>query len=230
MIPPFPVYLFDVDGTLLESAPDIVGATQQVLEAHGAPPQSFNYLASFIGKQLRELFVEVFPGASDEFLEQLAQEYRETYWAREHASTKPYAGVLEGIAALSGRKATATTKSTRTTRTVLTKFGLIDHFEVVQGTDGFPAKPKPDVLWRALEGLGAQPEDCLFVGDSVSDMAAGRAAGVRICAVDYGYGNHEEMRRYEPDYWIGDLRELSASAREPQTEIPTAASAVSRRS
>ncbi|MCC6263089.1 MAG: HAD-IA family hydrolase [Bryobacterales bacterium] len=209
MIPSFPVYLFDVDGTLLESAPDIVGATRQVLEAHGAPPLPFDYLASFIGKQLRELFVEVFPGVSDDFLEQLAQEYRETYWAREHASTKPYAGVLEGMAALGGRKATATTKSTRTTRTVLTKFGLIDHFEVVQGTDGFPAKPHPDVVFRALEGLGARPEECLFVGDSTSDMAAGRAAGVRLCAVDYGYGNHEEMRRYEPEYWIGDLRELS---------------------
>lgn len=209
MIPPFPVYLFDVDGTLLESAPDIVGASQQVLEAHGAPPLSFGYLASFIGKHLFDLFDEVFPDSTDEFREQLLKEYRETYWAREHASTKPYPGVLEGIGALGGRKATATTKSTTTTRTVLTKFGLIEHFAHVQGTDGFPAKPHPDVVLRALEGLRAQPGDCLFVGDSASDMAAGRAAGVRICAVDYGYGNHEEMQRFEPDYWIGDLRELS---------------------
>lgn len=209
MIPQFPVYLFDVDGTLLESAPDIVGATQQVLEAHGAPPLSFSYLSSFIGKHLFDLFDDVFPGSTDEFREQLMKEYRETYWAREHNSTKPYPGVLEGMAALGGRKSTATTKSTTTTRTVLTKFGLIEHFEHVQGTDGFPAKPQPDVIFRALEALNARPEDCLFVGDSTSDMAAGRAAGVRICAVDYGYGNHEEMQRYEPDYWIGDLRELS---------------------
>lgn len=230
MIPPFPVYLFDVDGTLLESAPDIVGATRQVLDAHGAPPLSFSYLSSFIGKQLRELFVEVFPDASDEFVEQLTQEYRETYWAREHASTKPYPGVLEGIRALGGRKGTATTKSTATTRVVLTKFGLIDCFAHVQGTDGFPAKPHPDVIWRALDGLGAQPEDGLFVGDSTSDMAAGRAAGVRICAVDYGYGNHEEMRRYEPDYWISDLRELSASTHGVQVEAPPSTTAASRRS
>lgn len=210
MIPRYPVYLFDVDGTLLESAPDIVGAVQQVLEAHGAGGLTFGYLASFIGKHLFDLFDEVFPGSTDEFREQLLKEYRETYWAREHASTKPYPGVLEGIASLAGRKATATTKSTQTTRNVLTKFGLIEHFEHVQGTDGFPAKPHPDVVFRALEGLGARPEDCLFVGDSASDMAAGRAAGVHICAVDYGYGNHEEMRRYEPDYWISDLRDLSA--------------------
>lgn len=211
MIPPFRVYLFDVDGTLLESAPDIVGAVQQVLSAHGVSGLSFSYLASFIGKHLFELFDEVFPGADDAFREQLLQEYRETYWAREHASTKPYPGVLEGMAALGGRKSTATTKSTQTTRNVLTKFGLIHHFHHVQGTDGFPAKPEPDVVFRALEGLGAKPEDCLFVGDSASDMAAGRAAGVRICAVDYGYGNREEMERFAPDFWISDLRELSGT-------------------
>lgn len=211
MIPPFRVYLFDVDGTLLESAPDIVGAVQQVLAAHGARDLSFAYLASFIGKHLFELFDEVFPGADDALREQLLKEYRETYWAREHASTKPYPGVMEGMASLGGRKSTATTKSTQTTRNVLTKFGLIDHFHHVQGTDGFPAKPEPDVVFRALEGLGAKPEDCLFVGDSASDMAAGRAAGVRICAVDYGYGNREEMLRYAPDFWISDLRELSGS-------------------
>jgi HAD superfamily hydrolase (TIGR01509 family) len=204
--------LFDVDGTLLESAPDIVGAVQQVLSAHGASDLSFPYLASFIGKHLYALFDEVFPQADDAFRERLLKEYRETYWAREHRSTKPYAGVLEGLASLGGRKATATTKSTQTTHVVLEKFGLRPYFHHVQGTDGFPAKPAPDVLWRAMEGLGARPEECLLVGDSASDMAAGRAAGVHICAVDYGYGNHEEMRQFAPDYWISDLRQLSATA------------------
>ncbi len=209
MIPAYPAYLFDVDGTLLESAPDIVGAVQQVLSAHGATDLGFDYLASFIGKHLYALFDEVFPHADEALREQLLKEYRETYWAREHQSTKPYPGVLEGLAALGGLKATATTKSTQTTHVVLGRFGLRPYFHHVQGTDGFPAKPAPDVLFRAMEGLGMQPEDCLLVGDSASDMAAGRAAGVKICAVDYGYGNHEEMRCFEPDYWVSDLRALS---------------------
>lgn len=209
MIPSFPAYLFDVDGTLLESAPDIVGAVEQVLSAHGAPNLSFPYLASFIGKHLFALFDEVFPHADDALREQLLKEYRETYWAREHRSTKRYPGVAEGLAALGGLKATATTKSTQTTHVVLEKFGLRPYFQHVQGTDGFPAKPAPDVLFRAMEGLGVTPDACLLVGDSTSDMAAGRAAGVTICAVDYGYGNHEEMRAFSPDYWISDLRELS---------------------
>src|SRR6187551_2862746 len=106
------------------------------------------------------------------------------------------------LAALPGRKGTATTKQTPTTRIVLEKFGLLSYFEHVQGTDGFPAKPAPDVIHRGLEALGAKPEDVLFVGDSTADMAAGRAAGVRVCAVRYGYGNHTEMQAYEPDFWI----------------------------
>jgi phosphoglycolate phosphatase len=211
LIPAYPAYLFDVDGTLLESAPDIVGAVEEVLSRYGAPKQSFAYLASFIGKHLDALFEDLFPGADEAFKQQLGLEYREAYWAREHRSTRLYEGVAAGLAVLGGRKATATTKRTQTTCVVLEKFGLTSHFQHIQGTDGFPAKPAPDVLIYAMEGLGVQPVDCLFVGDSVADMAAGRAAGVALCAVDYGYGNHEEMRRFEPEYWISDLRELSVS-------------------
>ena len=78
----------------------------------------------------------------------------------------------------------------------------------MQGTDGFPAKPAPDVIHRSLDTFGVLPEDVLFVGDSTADMAAGRAAGVRICAVRYGYGNQEEMQTYQPDFWISHPSEL----------------------
>ena len=78
----------------------------------------------------------------------------------------------------------------------------------MQGTDGFPCKPAPDVVLTALAALGATPEDCLFVGDSPADMEAGRRAGVRTCAVRYGYGKADELARWSPDYWVSDLREL----------------------
>jgi phosphoglycolate phosphatase-like HAD superfamily hydrolase len=68
------------------------------------------------------------------------------------------------------------------------------------------------VILAALEALGAMAEDCLFVGDSPSDMEAGKRAGVKTCAVRYGYGRPEELARFEPDYWVDDLRELTAPA------------------
>jgi HAD superfamily hydrolase (TIGR01509 family) len=122
--------------------------------------------------------------------------------------TSVYPGVAEALAELGGRKGTATTKGTPTTRAVLEQFGLLHHFDHVQGTDGFPCKPAPDVILRSLEALGATPADCLMVGDSPADMEAGRRAGVKTCAVTYGYGKREALARFEPDYWIEDLRSL----------------------
>jgi phosphoglycolate phosphatase len=210
VIPKFPVYLFDIDGTLLDSARDICGAVEQVLALN--PPAreiSFEYLKGFIGLHLIDLFTEIYPDYSAPQIDNLIQQYRINYLARCHTQTKVYPGVAEGLAALGGRKATATTKGSPTTRAVLEQFGLIRYFDHVQGTDGFPCKPAPDVVLAALAALGERAEECLFVGDSPADMEAGRRAGVRTCAVRYGYGKADELARWAPDFWVSDLRELS---------------------
>jgi len=209
VIPRFPVYLFDIDGTLLDSAEDICGAIQQVLAATDCPPVTFEYLKSFIGRHLIDLFSDVFPHATASDIDGLIQQYRTTYLARCHRRTRVYPGVNAALAALGGRKGTATTKGTPTTRAVLEQFGLLPYFHHVQGTDGFPCKPAPDVIFTCLSALGARPEDCLFVGDSAADMEAGRRAGVRTCAVRYGYGRPEDLARFTPDYWVDDLREVA---------------------
>lgn len=207
----WPVYLFDLDGTLLDSAADICGAIQQVLSEHVPEPLPFDFLKSFIGYHLDDCFTQVLPHYNREQLDELVQSYRTLYLARRHACTKLYPGVEKALSALGGRKGTATTKGTPTTRAVLEQFGLLPYFDHVQGTDGFPCKPAPDVVLRSLEALGAKPEECLFVGDSAADMEAGRRAGVKICAVRYGYGNPEHLARWEPDYWVSDLQELTES-------------------
>ena len=212
MIPSFPVYLFDIDGTLLDSARDIVGAVQQVLATTGCKPVSFDFLKGYIGLHLAELFHDLFPDYTSDQIDRLIVQYRALYPARGHQLTRVYPGVAEGLAALGGRKSTATTKGTPTTRVVLEMFGLIGHFEHVQGTDGFPCKPAPDVILTALAALGAKPADCLMVGDSPADMEAGRRAGVKICAVRYGYGDIDKLSVFAPDFWVDDLRELAESS------------------
>ncbi len=204
----FPVYIFDVDGTLVDSAEDICGAVIDVLK--GTPCQGLGRedLTRYIGEHLVVMFQDLLPGRTPEYYEELIGEYRRLYPARNHSSTRVFPGVAEALAGLPGRKSTATTKATSTTRTVLEKFELLPYFDHVQGTDGFPSKPAPDVLLASLEVFGARPEECLFVGDSAADMEAGRRAGVKTCAVRYGYGIPSDMARFEPDYWIGDLREL----------------------
>lgn len=208
MIPSFPVYLFDVDGTLVDSAADICGAIQGVLASTIRNDIPDTFLRTYIGRHLIDLFQDLFPDYSPDQVDALISDYRKAYPLRNHASTRLYPGVLDAIASLKGRKSTATTKGTPTTRIVLEMFGLLPHFDHVQGTDGFPAKPAPDVIFKNLEVFGVKPEDCLFVGDSSADMEAGKRAGVRTCAVRYGYGDHAGMARFAPDFWIDDLREL----------------------
>lgn len=207
-IPAFPVYLFDVDGTLLDSAADICGAVSSVLAETSRPDVPFEYLRRYIGRHLIDLFEDIFPDASPEQIEAWIQQYRCAYPARDHAATRAFPRVRETLGALAGRKSTATTKGTPTTRLVLERFGLLPFFDHVQGTDGFPHKPAPDVLLKSIELFRASPGEVLFVGDSATDMEAGRRAGVKLCAVRYGYGDQEEMARFAPDYWIDDISEL----------------------
>jgi len=209
-IPRFRFYLFDIDGTLLDSARDICGAVQQVLESTDCRPVTFEFLKGFIGLHLIELFSDLFPSYTREQMDALITAYRSLYLARGHANTSVYPGVAEALAALGGRKSTATTKGTPTTRQVLEQFGLIQYFDHVQGSDGIPCKPAPDVILAAIAGLGADPKDCLMVGDSPADMEAGRRAGVKTCAVRYGYGDAAKMAAFAPDYWVDDLRQLAS--------------------
>jgi phosphoglycolate phosphatase len=207
LIPAFPVYLFDVDGTLMDSARDICGAIQQVLVDRGRLDVDDAFLRRYIGRHLLDLFLDLqFERPS---IDAMIDDYRAVYRERKHASTCVYPGVPEMLARLGGRKSTATTKGTPTTRAVLEQFGLIAHFDHVQGTDGFPAKPEPDVLWKSIELFDARAEDCLLVGDSPADMEAGRRAGVKLCAVRYGYGDLVELAKWEPDYWIDRPEDLA---------------------
>jgi phosphoglycolate phosphatase len=209
-IPKFSVYLFDVDGTLLDSATDICSSIQEVIvsEGVGAPPIA--ELRELVGMHLVDFFAGTFPDCGEAKLEELFQAYRTTYRARGHRDTRVFPGVVEGLELLGGRKSTATTKGSPMTRSILEQFGLSRYFDHIQGTDGFPSKPEPDVIFAALRAMGQAPGDCLMVGDSTADIEAARAAGVKSCAVRYGYGDPVKLAVLEPDYWVDDLRELSS--------------------
>ncbi len=180
-----------------------------MLAGTAKPDVPHEYLRTFIGRHLVDLFGELFPEAPPAQVEAWIQQYREIYLSRGHVNTKLYPAVTETLALLGGLKTTATTKGTPTATNVLTQFGLIEHFHHVQGTDGFPSKPEPEVVRRAMAALGVRPEDCLMIGDSVPDIVAARAAGVKVCAVSYGYGDPAQLRACEPDYWIDSFGELA---------------------
>lgn len=206
MIPKFRAYLFDVDGTLVDSARDICGTIQQVLHASGRTDISDDLLRRYIGRHLFDLFADL--GYPPDAMDQMLVDYRTIYTSGGHLNTSVYPGVSEMLAQLGGLKSTATTKGTPTTRVILEKFDLIKYFNHVQGTDGFPAKPEPDVILKSLDIFEILPSDCLMVGDSPADMEAGRRAGVQTCAVRYGYGDLNAMAAFQPDFWIDHPSEL----------------------
>jgi HAD superfamily hydrolase (TIGR01509 family) len=205
-IPAFKLYIFDVDGTLMDSARDICGSIQDALAAQGRTDVTDARLRRYIGWHLLDMFFDL--GFQEHEIEPMIAHYRRVYTERKHASTAPFPGVAEMLSGLGGLKSTATIKSTANTRIVLGQFGLLHHFDHVQGTDGFPSKPEPDVIFKSLEALGVARDHCLFVGDSAADMEAGRRAGVATCGARYGYGDPEAMARWEPAYWIDDPRDL----------------------
>ena len=199
-------YFFDIDGTLLDSAPDIAGAVSEVY------PVPEEVVRRYIGRPLADMFADFCPQATEAEIERLCGLYRERYRERGHRATRVYPAIAETLAALAGRKSTATTKSTATAAAVLDLFGLRRYFDHVQGTDNGRYKPDPAILLEAAGALGVDPGECLMVGDSPADIEAGRRAGMRTCAVAWGYGDPAELRAWQPDLWIDQPQQLLSSA------------------
>ncbi len=125
-------YLFDIDGTLLDSAADISAAVALACREDGREAPALSAITGYVGRPLAEMFVDFYPDASPEDLARLSALYREHYHARHHGSTRVYPGVIEMLAALPGRKSTATTKHTATTAAVLELFGLRRYFDHIK--------------------------------------------------------------------------------------------------
>ena len=199
---------FDIDGTLLDSAPDISAAAQAACSSLGREPVLAGRIRGFIGRTLADMFADFYPDAPLEEIDRMIQLYREIYRSRAHRETRVFPGVAEVLASLPGLKGTATTKATSTAEAILEQFGLRRHFHHVQGTDHGRYKPDPAILLEASAALCVRPEECWIVGDSPLDIEAGRRAGMRTCAVAWGYGNRHEIERLRPDCWIQDPAEL----------------------
>ena len=212
MIPAFPVYLFDIDGTLLDSAADICGAVEDLIGEPERAGWNRERISRYIGLHLMDLFRAIYPRWSPEQIDGMVERYRERYHVRGHSATRLYPGVHETLAGLPGRKATATSRRAVTARALLEQFDLARYFNHIQGMDGLRSKPAPDILLASLEVLGAKPSECLMVGDAPADIEAGRRAGIVTCAVDYGYGDPGALGESGADYRISDLRELLTGA------------------
>ena len=217
MIPRFRAYLFDIDGTLLDSAADICGSVQQVLSATDCQPVTFDYLKSYIGLHLLDLFQDIFPNYTPGQHDELIRQYRAIYPARGHKQTQVFPGVREGLAELKSsdlRLAVVTGKAQDGADSTVAAAGLKDVIDVVLGyTSVANPKPAPDIALLALEKLGAGAPEAVIVGDSTHDLEMARRAGVRPIAVTYGALPETVLRAAAPTWVAHSFPEVVRIAR-----------------
>jgi phosphoglycolate phosphatase len=190
--------VFDLDGTLVDSLPDILGSLVHAFGACGLPAPAHEELRGAIGLPLEDIF-RPYAGA-EERVTALASAYRRHYPLTFTTHSRPFPGVIRVLEELRRRGfllAVATTKRTEMAERFVDAMGLAHLLDHVQGTDGFPHKPAPDVVVRALEAMDAR--GTWMVGDTEHDVEAGKAAGLSTFALTWGTHDAERLRAAGPD-------------------------------
>ncbi len=198
--------VFDLDGTLVDSLPDIIASFRWAFGTLGLPAPGETAVRGEVGLPLEAMYARFAPV---EAVEALARAYRRHYPQHLADRSRPFPGVRELLAELRGRGyavAVATTKRSEMAHALVNAMGLTAQVDHVQGTDGFAHKPAPDVVERALAALGA--EGRWMVGDTVHDVMAGKAAGLRTYAVTWGTHDEATLRATRPDVLAADLQQL----------------------
>jgi len=185
--------VFDLDGTLIDSVPDLTESLNRVLGEHGYPPLSRAEVAPMVGDGVPALVARGFAargGSEAEAVEALPR-YIRIYEANATNLTRPYPGVRDTLLALGRRGyrcAVCTNKLQQASETVLDGLGLADLFDGVAGGDRYPVKkPDPGHLLGLVAELGGSPERAVMIGDSENDAAVAHAAGVPLVLMRYGY-------------------------------------------
>ncbi|HKC43007.1 MAG TPA: phosphoglycolate phosphatase [Burkholderiales bacterium] len=210
--------LFDLDGTLLHTAPDLAAAANRMLGELGAPARDPAAIATYIGKGIPVLVHRTLTGALDGVAEptlfaRALPIFERCYAAESGARARPFEGVVEGLERmrwLGLALGCVTNKAGRFTQDLLARTGLARFFDcVVSGDTVARRKPDPLPLLHACNRLGARPDDTLVIGDSLNDVQAARAAGCAIWCVPYGYNEGRPASALDCDAVVPDLRDAA---------------------
>jgi phosphoglycolate phosphatase len=209
--------LIDVDGTMVDSVPDLAYCVDELMKALDRPAHGEarvrNWVGNGVERLVRRALVGQLDGEPPE--EEFARAYPifvELYAVNTSVRSRLYPGVREGLDWLKSRGyrlGCVTNKAARFTLPLLTDLGVRDDFELVVSGDTLPVKkPDPAPLLHAARYFGVAAGESLMVGDSVSDVRAARAAGFQIVCVSYGYNHGADVGTAHPDAVIDSLVEL----------------------
>ena len=211
--------LIDVDGTLVDSVPDLAWCVDEMMKQLDMPERGEAAVRNWVGNGVPRLveraLVNDLDGKPDQALFDKAYPiFLDLYAENTSKRSVLYPGVREGLDYLKSTDARigcVTNKASQFTLPLLKDLGLYDEFEIVIAGDTLPKKkPDPAPLLYAAEKLGVAPAESLMIGDSQSDVKASRAAGFGIVCMSYGYNHGEDIRSYHPDAVIDSMAELPA--------------------
>jgi phosphoglycolate phosphatase len=209
--------LIDLDGTMVDTAPDIVEAASQMLGEFNTPPLPFATVSGFIGKGVPNLVRRALEAAGLD--RQIDAEHALNVFHRYYAQTNGHFGrvfphVATGLGELQRhgyQLACVTNKPTRLAARLLRMTGLADYLDVLVAGDSIARmKPDPEPLWHACRLLEVEPESSVLVGDSPVDVTAARAAGLPVFIVSYGYAGPDGPAALDCDGLIDSLAAMPA--------------------
>lgn len=205
--------MLDLDGTMIDSAGDIVTAANKMRSAFGFGLLEPSVIRNFIGAGITNLVAQTLKDAVGE-VGPTAIKVAVANFERHYAScfgdtSAPYPGVVDGLNALKDagfRLGCVTNKAAQFTEPLLIKTGLRDYFEIVISGDTLAEKkPHPLPLHHAAAHFGCTVKELLLIGDSTNDAACARAAGSPVFVVPYGYNHGQELRGLDCDAFIDDV-------------------------
>ena len=209
----FTAIVFDLDGTLVDSAPDLCGVVNDMLQQHGRVVLDMDDIRKMVGDGAAKLIERGFgaTGGLPAPLPDLTREFIRLYEGRIARETRPFPGVLdtlERFKAAGLKMGVCTNKTTHLSRRLLDELDMTRFFSAIIGGDGPARKPDPQHLHTTIEALNAQEATTLMVGDSRNDVAAAKSAGVEVVAVTFGYTTIPP-RELGADRVIDDFHELA---------------------
>ncbi|KIL97714.1 Phosphoglycolate phosphatase [Paramagnetospirillum magnetotacticum MS-1] len=209
--------VFDLDGTLIDSAPDVRAALNRLLAEEGRPQLTLPQVQELVGEGARPLIERAWAAtgesAAADAVSGLIERYLGHYRAHPADHTHIYDGVvalLEGLRAQGALLGICTNKPSGMTGIVLDALDLTRHFRAVVGGDHPRRKPDGDHILETLRRMDAKPEDAVYVGDSITDVQAARHAGIPVVAVDWGYARMP-VEKLRADRLISHFRDLTAA-------------------
>ncbi len=207
-------YLFDLDGTLIDTAPDLTFALNHALAEFGLKSVELAVARNWVGQGARRALERALAhqGAPADALDAMLESFLDCYRNHIAVESAPYADVEETLAALAGRGAklaVVTNKRGEFTHKLLAEIGFADRFDAVVAGDTTPRlKPAPDPALAACEALGLGVDEVLFVGDSLADVGCARAVGCAVACVAYGYRQGVAAADLGADAVIETFRDL----------------------